>query len=250
MQNAGTATEVRQVGFFSTLGLWLLSLAARVYFRTLRFSVRPEDMAALCDCSEPTVLVIWHNRILLTPSMRRLFRYHRGVYAAISASRDGALISKFLHFMQIRARRGSSSRRASAVAMELVQSIKEGCDIAITPDGPRGPVYTFHEGAAMLANLSKSPVLLLVPNPKRGWRFNSWDGFYLPAPFTPVEMRCRRFTHAELPRDRAVCAEMLRREMLAMTADLPEPPRCELVRRKAAGNAAAPAAKPEMPPAN
>lgn len=219
--------------------LWILSVVSRLYFRTLRFRVREGEEAPLNDCSVPTVMVIWHNRILLAPSIRRLYRNRRHIYAAISASRDGARISTFIGMMGVSSRRGSSSRRASAVAMELLQSLKEDHDIAITPDGPRGPVYTFHEGAAMLANLAKSPVILVVPNPRRGKRFNSWDGFYLPLPFSKVEMRAKRFLPGELPRDRAECAELLRTEMLALTEDLPEPPRCGIVRRRAAEKAAA-----------
>jgi lysophospholipid acyltransferase (LPLAT)-like uncharacterized protein len=232
---------VHQLGFFEKALLWILSLFARLYYLSLRYRAHEGELAALADCSVPSVLVIWHNRILLSPKMRWKYRPTRRIYAAISSSRDGSLISAFIGMLGIRSRRGSSSRRASAVALELMQCLKQGHDIAITPDGPRGPLYSFHEGAAALARMANAPVILLQANPRHALRFNSWDGFYLPAPFSVVEMRGRRFTRAELPKDRAECAEFLRKAMLEMTSDLPEPPRCARERRaaeKAASEAA------------
>jgi hypothetical protein len=236
---SGAEGAVHRLGFFEKALLWVLSLFARAYYLTLRYRAPEGEVAALSDCSVPSVLVICHNRILFSPKMRWKYRRTRRIYAAISSSRDGSLISAFIGMLGIRSRRGSSSKRASAVALELLQCLKEGHDIAITPDGPRGPLYTFHEGAAALARMANAPVILLQANPRHALRFNSWDGFYLPAPFSVVEMRGRRFTRAELPKDRAECAEFLRKAMLELTSDLPEPPRCAKERRLAAEKAAA-----------
>lgn len=218
--------KVHKVGGLRLFGLWILAVLARVYFATLRFSVRDGDSEALLDYSKPSVLVMWHNRILFSPKIRRLYRNNRKVYAAISASKDGAVISAFIEMLGISSRRGSSSRRAAVVVMELLQILKDGNDVAITPDGPRGPIYTFHEGAAAMALMSKTPVILVCPNPKSGWRANSWDGFYAPFPFSKVEIRAKRFKPEELPLDRVECAEFLRKEAQALTDDLPPPPRC------------------------
>jgi lysophospholipid acyltransferase (LPLAT)-like uncharacterized protein len=215
--------EARGLRYF---GLWLLALMARAFFATLRFSVRKGDEQALYDATAPSVLVIWHNRILFSPKIRRLYRNKRQVHAAISASRDGATISAFVGMLGIASRRGSSSKRATAVAMELLQVLKNGDDVAITPDGPRGPIYTLHEGAAALALMAKAPVILVCPNPKSGWRANSWDGFYVPYPFSRVEMRAVRIRPEELPQDRDACAAFIRKGMLALTEDLKSPPRC------------------------
>lgn len=224
-QKRGGVT-IHKAGGLRYFGLWLLAMMARAYFATLRFSVREGDREALCDASAPSVLVIWHNRILFSPKIRRLYRSHRKIHAAISASRDGATISAFVGMLGISSRRGSSSKRATAVAMELLQMLKGGDDIAITPDGPRGPIYTLHEGAAALALMAKTPVILVCPNPKSGWRANSWDGFYVPYPFSRVEMRAMRITPEELPQDRDACAAFIRKGMLALTEDLKAPPRC------------------------
>ena len=43
--------------------------------------------------------------------------------------------------------------------------------------------------ALALAKIAKSPVLLLSFEFSSAWRLNSWDGFYLPRPFSRVLVR-------------------------------------------------------------
>lgn len=218
--------QVREVRGFKRLALWLLARCAKLYYATLRYRVNDATEAdMLTDTHTPAVLVIWHNRILTSPGIYSRYRSKRPLYALISASRDGALISAFIGMLGIRARRGSSSKRASVVARELLSELKSGNDIAITPDGPRGPIYSFKDGAAAIALMARAPVILVCPVVKSGHRFNSWDGFYLPLPFSRIEMHARRFAPEELPRDREQCANILRQTMLDLTEDLPPPPR-------------------------
>ena len=235
MEPAASAGKVKvlKIGGFKLLILWLLSLPARLYYATLRYRVGEPYREALCDASAPTVLVIWHNRIMTSPGIHNRFRNKRRISAIISASRDGAWISALLGMLGIDSCRGSSSKRAAVVAMELLEALKSGNDIAVTPDGPRGPVYSFHDGAAALALMSGSPVILVCPAVRSGKRFNSWDGFYLPWPFARIDMRARRFLPAELPQERTECAQFLRKAMLELTEDLPEPPRTRASREKA-----------------
>lgn len=233
--------KVQKVGWLTLALLWVLAQFAKLYFATLRFRISEEERDMFSDNSSQTVLATWHNRILFSPRCAG-YRKKRRIYAAISASKDGALISAFIGMLGIRSRRGSSSRGAAKVALELSQVLKGGDDIAITPDGPRGPIYSFHEGAASLALTAKVPVVLVCPNPRGGWRANSWDGFYVPYPFSRVDLRTKRFQPGELPQDRAACAAFLRREMLALTVDLPAPKRCAAAQAAARVNADSPAA--------
>jgi lysophospholipid acyltransferase (LPLAT)-like uncharacterized protein len=227
--------KVQKVGWLTLVLLWVLALFAKLYYATLRFRLSEEDREMLSENSTQVVLAIWHNRILLSPLCARGYRDKRPIYAAISASKDGALISAFIGMLGVRSRRGSSSRGAAKVAMELMHVLKSGDDIAITPDGPRGPIYSFHEGAASLALTAKVPVVLVCPNPRGGWRANSWDGFYVPYPFSRVDLRTKRIRPEELPKDRAACAALLRKEMLALTEDLPAPKRCAAAQTAARG---------------
>ena len=70
--------------------------------------------------------------------------------------------------------------------LEAVQVLKRGADMAITPDGPRGPRHSFAAGALVLAYRAGVPVVSLVAHVDRKWQLRSWDGFEIPKPFARV----------------------------------------------------------------
>jgi len=82
--------------------------------------------------------------------------------------------------------RGSSTRGGIRALSEALEKLSEGTDIAVTPDGPRGPKQKFKPGALFLARESGAPIVLGACVPKRAWRLKSWDGFYVPKPFSRV----------------------------------------------------------------
>lgn len=171
---------------------WAVSLAAwtaALWMRTWRVRWLGEDRAALA--AAPGVMIVpgWHNRLLLLTECHRRLRPGRRRAAVISASRDGAYIAAFVEALGAKAARGSSSRRGHAAAREALALLRDGLDLGVTPDGPRGPAYTFKEGAAVLAKLARCPVLLLSPTPRSAWRAQSWDGFFLPPPFALIDCR-------------------------------------------------------------
>jgi len=60
--------------------------------------------------------------------------------------------------------------------------------LAITPDGPKGPCYTFHPGLFQIAYLAKIPIVAVAVNANKEWLFNSWDKFRFPKPFAKLTM--------------------------------------------------------------
>ena len=72
--------------------------------------------------------------------------------------------------------------------MGLVEALEKGDDTAITPDGPRGPMYKSKLGAIKLAQLSGAPLVPLAYGARSCWRFKSWDRMILPKPFASVFM--------------------------------------------------------------
>ena len=85
--------------------------------------------------------------------------------------------------------RGSSSRRGPQALLELTSWAERGYDLAITPDGPRGPAYSVQEGVMSLAQLTGLPILPFCFNFQWKIRFKSWDRFQLPLPFSRCEIR-------------------------------------------------------------
>jgi lysophospholipid acyltransferase (LPLAT)-like uncharacterized protein len=181
---------VHRIAGWRRLVLAPLGLLARLWGRTLRFEIAPEERRAFERQDTPVAFVLWHNRLFLVPEWHRRYRGGRPVYGLVSASRDGAWLAAFFSLVGMRAVRGSSSRMGREGASALVRVLRAGHDVGITPDGPRGPRYVLKPGALIVSRHTRTPILLLGADFEACWRLGSWDGFCLPKPFSRVRVRC------------------------------------------------------------
>jgi lysophospholipid acyltransferase (LPLAT)-like uncharacterized protein len=153
----------------------------RLWFSTLRLRwsggayLNPDP-----HTRQSTIFAFWHQRLLC-------FTYTHAGYngrVLISRSRDGDVIAGMLARLGFVPIRGSSQRAGGAALRALLDQAKNGCDIGITPDGPRGPRHVFKLGAVFLASRSGLPIVPITVSYRRFWQFQSWDRFQLPWPFT------------------------------------------------------------------
>ncbi len=186
--------------------------------RSLRFEVPPEDEFALKYREVPVAITLWHNRLFLGAEIFRRFRTHRPVYALISASKDGAWLEAFFEIVGMRAIRGSSSKGGREAATALIDVLRQGNDIGITPDGPRGPCYEVKPGALIVTRRAEAPMLLLGGAFESAWRLRSWDGFYLPKPFSRVRVT-GELVDLSKAGDRAHSVEVLAAHLKRMNPD-------------------------------
>ena len=186
----GESGLINEVSGWRRVALWLLTVLLRAWSRTLRFEADPETISLLTDYNEPAAIVLWHNRLFLTAEIFRRYRQHRRVYALVSASKDGAWLAAFYRLIGIHPVRGSSSKFGREAAGVLIQKMREGYDIGITPDGPRGPLYAFEPGVLVVTRRSNAPMILLGAQFGPAIRLRSWDRFYIPWPFTLIKMKC------------------------------------------------------------
>ncbi|MSU24476.1 MAG: DUF374 domain-containing protein [Opitutus sp.] len=203
------------------VALWPFAVLVRLWGMTLRFELSEEDLRNYTKKDEPVALVLWHNRLFLAAEIVRRFRAGRPAYALVSASRDGAWLTAFFSMAGLRAVRGSSSRLGREAATALVQVLRAGHDVGITPDGPRGPCYELEPGGVIVARRTRAPVLLIGADFGSAWRLRSWDRFYLPKPFSRVRMRCELILPDELA-DRDAAVAKMRARLLAINPDRPE----------------------------
>lgn len=168
---------------------WPAAVCLGVYLRSLRMHLHPEEAARFRETAAPRVLVTWHNRSLLAPEIARRFFPPHSVACLISPSRKAAWQVAFYERMRMIVIRGSSSRRGIAAMRESVAALRSGLDMAISPDGPIGPLYEIKRGAVTLARMSASPVIFIVPNARCALRLRTWDRHLIPLPFSRVEVR-------------------------------------------------------------
>ena len=165
-------------------GYWLL----QIWARTLRFKVVDRAGVVHQPVTNNFIGCLWHNRLLVLPYILKRFTPARHGAALISASRDGDLLTDAIQRFGFDVVRGSSSRMGSTALLQLSQVLAGGGDVVITPDGPRGPVYELGPGPVFLAQKTGAPVLPINLEYSSCWRFNSWDRFILPRPFSQVRV--------------------------------------------------------------
>jgi lysophospholipid acyltransferase (LPLAT)-like uncharacterized protein len=167
------------------------STILRLLFLTLRLDFEDRTGFTKNILKSPVIMCFWHNRILgITLAFLRHYpgKTRKGVNVLTSASRDGEILAQLVGRFGMDAVRGSSSRRGSRALRELIELTENGCDIAITPDGPRGPRYSFGPGAISLAQLTAAPIAPVHAKFTRCLRLQTWDGFIIPLPFSKVSV--------------------------------------------------------------
>lgn len=212
------AAEVKAISGWRQALLWPLGLLVRLWGMTLRFEASPEDLRNWTKKDEPVAIVLWHNRLFLSAEIVRRYRQGRPVYALVSASQDGAWLTAFFAAAGLRTVRGSSSRMGREAATALVDVLRAGHDVGITPDGPRGPCYELKPGALIVTRRTRTPVLIVGGEFESAWRLRSWDRFYLPRPFSRVRMRCEQITADQL-NNRDAAMALLRDRLIGLNPD-------------------------------
>jgi lysophospholipid acyltransferase (LPLAT)-like uncharacterized protein len=163
------------------LGAFLLRLMAM----TWRYRVTNGDVITeLRAKSQPFIFAFWHGQML------PLLWHHRneGVYVVISSHRDGEIVARAAEYLNYNTIRGSSSRGAARALLGIVRELEEGHEVAVTPDGPRGPARKFASGALVASQRARAPIVGIGVSAKRAWRLKSWDRFMIPKPFTRVDI--------------------------------------------------------------
>ncbi len=174
------------------LAAFLLFVSLRALLLTVRCRVKTRSEYFLPGAPTPVIFCIWHNR--LATCVKVLDRHRRphnagaGMAALVSASKDGAFLSRTLEWFGVQPVRGSSSRRGAQAMLEMTTWAERGYDLTITPDGPRGPCYQVQEGIASLAQVTGLPIVPVAMNLNWKIRVNSWDRFQIPLPFARCEV--------------------------------------------------------------
>ena len=138
------------------------------------------------------IFCIWHNRLALSLILFERFIKKispgRRLAAMVSASRDGALLTYILELFGAEPIRGSTSRRGHQALREMVSCARRGCDLAITPDGPRGPRYEVQYGVIDLSKVTGLPIIPVSYSVNWKIKLKSWDKFIIPLPFSRCDV--------------------------------------------------------------
>lgn len=183
--------EFRVVPF---LAAWLMKLLAY----SLR--VRYQDEGPVRDLvagGERFILAFYHRRLVAMPAAYP-FRRHtalgepRGVAILSSDSRDGERSAATWGWFGIGAVRGTASHGGAQALVKLIRAVKEGWDLGITVDGPRGPRQKAKPGALAISRKTGAWIVPVCVAYEQAWALGTWDAMLVPKPFSGMLVRYGR----------------------------------------------------------
>ena len=181
-----------KIKWYQRVLAWLIYVLIRTVSATLRYRWTDRSNYIKVPIPGPAIYCVWHNRLALCMpayySYVKKYRNTSGMAAMVSASKDGGFLAGILECFKVQPVRGSSSRRGPQALLELTTWAEGGYDLAITPDGPRGPLYVVQEGVMALAQLTGLPIVPVSYHANWKIRVKSWDRFQIPLPFSRCEM--------------------------------------------------------------
>ena len=155
----------------------------RALFRTLNIQRTGQDtILRPREERTPVIFVFWHGRLLPLIHVHR----HQGTVVLVSEHRDGDYLARLLHHFGFGTVRGSSTRGGVRGLKGLIRAAQRGEDLAITPDGPRGPNRELKLGALTVARMTGLPLVPVGVGVTSAWRIGNWDGLLVPKPFSTV----------------------------------------------------------------
>jgi lysophospholipid acyltransferase (LPLAT)-like uncharacterized protein len=135
---------------------------------------------------ENFILSFWHGNLIMQPFNYKSFKKNGLVKVIISEHSDGEIIRRTVEHLGIGSLSGSSTRGGAKALLGAIKALQNGVDIAITPDGPKGPNHSIADGIVMIAQKTNAKVLCFGATASKFWQFNSWDKFTIPKPFGTI----------------------------------------------------------------
>lgn len=137
--------------------------------------------------NENLIVAMWHGDLLMQPLNYRHFKKNGEIKVIVSEHKDGEIIRKVCEYLGVGGLSGSSSKGGAKALIGAIKALKNGIDVAITPDGPRGPIYSVADGIVILSQKTKTKIVVLSAIPKSYWQMSSWDKFIVPKPFGEID---------------------------------------------------------------
>ena len=152
-------------------------------YRFRWYGLEHDQIARRIHPHAQVAIAIWHRNsigCMLSHAWRHLA-------ILVSLSFDGEVIAYVARRFGIHSARGSSSRGGGEAFRQLLTHHKEGYDLGLTVDGPRGPRYKVKPGIIAMASRTGMPILPFAAVARREWVLHkAWDHFRIPKPFTEI----------------------------------------------------------------
>ncbi|HXV77599.1 MAG TPA: lysophospholipid acyltransferase family protein [Candidatus Polarisedimenticolaceae bacterium] len=155
------------------------------YLRLLQLTTRrsyrnQQALAQARGIGGPYIMAFWHSRLLL---MRFGYPDDNAVVLQ-SHHRDSQMLGRVMSRFGTGQVWGSTTRGGMTAVREVLRRIRLGHDVAIAPDGPRGPRRRAQSGVITIARLSGKAIVPMAYSARWARRLSSWDRLLVPLPFS------------------------------------------------------------------
>ncbi|MCE3047234.1 lysophospholipid acyltransferase family protein [Helicobacter kayseriensis] len=164
--------------------LWLVYKTSKHRFHIPQESIQDSFIATFWHGEIPMQGFFYHH-ILKKLNHRDLKHFRYGVL--ISEHSDGEIATRLYEMYGFTSIRGSSTRGGAKALIDALNKLKNGWNIGLTPDGPKGPYHSVAKGAVIMALKSQKKIIGLRVEPKKFWQLKSWDKMKLPKPFGVID---------------------------------------------------------------
>lgn len=158
-----------------------------VYFTTKWIYIFPsKESEQEWEMMGATVAITWHDRLAILP--KAIMHNNKKIHILASPHSDGIVISSVLKMFGFNIIPGSTNKNSILAVKNIMNVLKSGENVAITPDGPRGPRHKVNSNIIAIAkkcNASIVPVSCVATN---YFSFKSWDKLMFPLPFGKISV--------------------------------------------------------------
>ncbi|MFH0777266.1 MAG: lysophospholipid acyltransferase family protein [Candidatus Eisenbacteria bacterium] len=187
LQAGGRATSSGARPLHERLLASVLGILGAALVRLLGLTLRIEwvglENVALAESEAGSkIFVFWHADILI---LAYTHRRHR-ICVLVSQHRDGECMAEILRRLGFATARGSSSRGGLEGLYDMCKRARDGWDLAVTPDGPKGPRHRAQPGVIYISERSGLKILPTACVSAHKIVLGTWDRFEIPVPFSRV----------------------------------------------------------------
>jgi hypothetical protein len=167
--------------------IWIISRAAALFILLLGHTWRvrwfgQEQLRTARINGGNVIYAFWHGRMLAFCFSHR----RRLIHIMVSEHRDGEMIARAVDLLGFVPVRGSTTRGGLRALLQMADRVSAGYDVAITPDGPRGPRFEVQQGVITLAQRTGMPIVPVTNSASFRKTLSSWDRYIIPLPFSRV----------------------------------------------------------------
>ena len=169
--------------FLRQMGFMVIPRACVLAQKILAKTFKVKSLGAPME--GPYILAIWHTNAFFAPYFHR----DKKLRVLVSQSKDGELITRVMESYGHKAIRGSTHKKGVAALKQMIRTLRDQKVVAITPDGPRGPIFKVREGLIVAASAARVPIIPFHFEASHQWVLKkTWDQHRIPKPFSKVTL--------------------------------------------------------------